>query len=133
MTEQSLPEESIFLQALEIPSLADRAAYLERACGANRQLRSEVEALLRTHQNTGDFLDLSDAPALARTADQPAEERSVYEGVGCQIGPYKLLEQIGEGGMGTVYMAEQIHPVQRKDALKLIKPGLDSRQVIARF
>ncbi|MBS0266699.1 MAG: protein kinase, partial [Planctomycetes bacterium] len=133
MTEQSLPEESIFLQALEISSLADRVAFLDRACGDNRQLRAEVEGLLRSHQNTGDFFDLPGEPAFGKASHPPSAERIVAEGVGSQIGPYKLLEQIGEGGMGTVYMAEQIHPVHRKVALKLIKAGLDSRQVIARF
>jgi serine/threonine protein kinase/Flp pilus assembly protein TadD len=133
MTEQSLPEESIFLQALEIPCAADRSAYLSRACGENLRLRAEVESLLRANRNGGDFLDLPDAPALAKTLGPPAGDRPVYEGAGCQIGPYKLLEQIGEGGFGVVFMAEQQHPVRRKVALKVLKPGMDTRQVIARF
>ncbi|MFN0054174.1 MAG: protein kinase [Planctomycetales bacterium] len=133
MTEQSLPEESIFLQALEIQSLAERAAYLERACGANRQLRIDVEALLCAHANSGDLLDLPDASALAKTLDQSADARPDFEGPGSQIGPYKLLEQIGEGGFGVVFMAEQTQPVKRKVALKVIKPGMDTRMVVARF
>jgi len=133
MIEQSLPEESIFLQALEIPSTIDRAAYLERACGENLRLRSEVDALLRANRQTGDFLDLPDAPALAMTINQSATESRVYERAGCQIGPYKLLEQIGEGGFGVVFLAGQIEPVKRQVALKILKPGMDTRQVVARF
>jgi serine/threonine protein kinase/Flp pilus assembly protein TadD len=133
MTEQSLPEESIFLQALDIPAAADRDAYLARACGENSRLRAEVEALLRAHRNTGDFLDLPDAPVLAKTVGRPGAEQPVYEGAGSQIGPYKLLEQVGEGGFGVVFMAEQERPVRRRVALKVLKPGVDTRQVIARF
>src|SRR6516165_3446089 len=125
MTEPSLPEESIFAQALEIGSPAEQATFLDRACGQNPALRAEVEALLGAHRRNGDLLDLPDKPAV--TVDEPITERP-----GTIIGPYKLLQQIGEGGMGVVFMAEQTEPVQRKVALKIIKPGMDSRQVIAR-
>ncbi|HUQ68208.1 MAG TPA: serine/threonine-protein kinase, partial [Planctomycetaceae bacterium] len=87
-----------------------------------------MERLLSAQPKVGNFLQ-ADSPAVAATIAQPA----VVATSGTVIGPYKLLQQIGEGGMGTVFMAEQTHPVQRKVALKLIKPGLDSRQVIARF
>jgi serine/threonine protein kinase len=127
MNEPSLPEESIFSEALELKSAAERAAYLDRACGENRQLRAEVEALLRAHEKSGDVLDLPEKPAAT-----VAEQRS-SEVPGTRIGPYKLLEQIGEGGMGTVWMAEQQEPVRRLVALKVIKAGMDSAQVIARF
>src|SRR6516225_8297204 len=90
VNESSLPEESIFAQALELASAAERAAYLDRACGANRQLRAEVEALLRAHEESGDLLDLPER-AVA-TVDEAITERP-----GMVIGPYKLLEQIGEG------------------------------------
>jgi WD40 repeat protein/serine/threonine protein kinase len=126
MTEPSLPEESIFLQALEIPSAAERAAYLDRAYGEDRQLRAAVEALLRAHEKSGDVLDLPEKPM--PTVDDPITERP-----GTVIGPYKLLQQIGEGGMGIVFMAEQTHPVRRKVAVKVIKAGMGTRQVIARF
>ena len=126
MTEPSLPEESIFAQALEIASAAERAAFLDRACGDNQALRAEVEALLRAHERSGDLLDLPEN--LPATTDLPARE-----GPGTVIGPYKLLEQIGEGGMGTVWMAEQTEPIQRRVAVKVIKEGMDSRQVLARF
>jgi serine/threonine protein kinase/Flp pilus assembly protein TadD len=126
MSEHSLPEESIFAQALEIGSAADRAAFLERACGNNPSLRAEVEALLCAHDRTGDLLDLPERAPVPR--DEPIIERP-----GTVIGPYKLMEQIGEGGMGLVFVAEQQQPVRRKVALKVIKPGMDTRQVIARF
>jgi WD40 repeat protein/serine/threonine protein kinase len=126
MTEPSLPEESLFAQALEIESSAERVAFLDRSCGNNPALRAEVEALLRAHERSGDLLDLPENAAV--TTDLPAGE-----GPGTAIGPYKLLEQIGEGGMGTVWMAQQTKPVKRLVAVKLIKPGMDSKQVLARF
>src|SRR4029079_15148527 len=112
-------EKTIFLDAAEIASPTERAAFLERSCGDDRQLRAAVEALLLSHQKSQGVLDATAAPL--------AEHKETI------IGPYKLLQQIGEGGMGTVFMAEQTHPVQRKVALKVIKPGMDNRQVIARF
>ena len=124
--EPSLAEESIFLQAVEM-SAAERAAYLDRACGADRELRTAVESLLRLHEKSGDLLDLPEKSAATQDA------RPVSEGPGAQIGPYKLLEQIGEGGFGVVFMAEQSEPVRRKVALKVLKPGMDSQQVVARF
>jgi len=119
---------SIFLNAVEIASAAQRQEYLAGECGADDALRREVDELLRHQEGVPDsFLDVP-ARGPSPTIDQPIAER-----LGTVIGPYKLLQQIGEGGMGTVFMAEQTHPVQRKVALKLIKPGMDSRQIIARF
>jgi serine/threonine protein kinase len=126
MAEPSLPEESIFLHALHLESPAERAAYLDQACADQPQLRAEVEALLRANNRSGDLLDLPEQPA--DTVMTP-----VREGPGTIIGPYKLLEQVGEGGMGVVYSAEQSRPVRRKVALKLIKPGMDSKTVLSRF
>ena len=126
MTEPPLPEESIFAQALEITSAAERAAFLDRACGHDQALRAEVEALLRAQERSGDLLDLPENVPV--TTDLPARE-----GRGTVIGPYKLLEPIGEGGMGTVWMAEQTDPIQRRVAVKVVKEGMDSRQVLARF
>ena len=126
MTEQSLPEESIFLQALEIDAPAERAAFVAQACGTDVRLRAGVEALLRASAKSGDLLDVPEA-AVA-TIEQPSLER-----VGDQIGPYKLLQVIGEGGFGVVFMAEQERPVRRTVALKIIKAGMDTREVIARF
>src|SRR3990172_6064294 len=118
----------IFLQALEIQSPDHRRAYLDKACAQDANLRAQVEALLKAHEQADSFLD-SPAPGLAATADEPP----ITERPGTVIGPYKLLEQIGEGGFGVVYMADQQSPVRRRVALKIIKPGMDTRQVIARF
>ena len=103
-------------------------AFVQAACGSNVELRQRVERMLRAYSDAESFLESPAAALPAATLDQP-----VREGPDTQIGPYKLLQQIGEGGMGTVYLAEQMHPVQRKVALKLIKAGMDSRQVVARF
>src|SRR5205809_3351135 len=117
---------TIFLRAAEIAAADERQAYLAAACGGDDALRSEVEDLLRHQERLGSFLEAAPSgPATAAEATQEAP--------GAVIGPYKLLQQIGEGGMGTVFMAEQTQPVQRKVALKVIKPGMDSRQIIARF
>jgi serine/threonine protein kinase/tetratricopeptide (TPR) repeat protein len=125
MTEPSLPEESIFAQALEVPCV-ERAGFLDRACGDNALLRAEVEALLRAHQRAGDLLDVPDDAA--STTDRAGGERP-----GAVLGPYKLLQEIGEGGMGSVFMAEQSDPIQRRVALKVVKEGMDTKQVLARF
>ena len=117
---------TIFLRAAEIAVADERQAYLAAACGGDDALRSEVEDLLRHQERLGSFLEA--APSGLATAAEPTREAP-----GTVIGPYKLLQQIGEGGMGTVFMAEQTQPIQRKVALKIIKPGMDSRQVIARF
>ena len=92
-------------------------------------IRQAVEDLLAADDRSGDLLDDSAAAPFAPTIT----ERTVVEKPGTQIGPYKLLEQIGEGGFGIVFMAEQLQPVRRKVALKILKPGMDTRQVIARF
>jgi eukaryotic-like serine/threonine-protein kinase len=120
--------EAILAAAVEMDSEAARRAFVERACGADADLKRRLEDLIANHFRAGSFLE-APAAAPASTVDVPA----VSEGPGMRIGPYKLLQQIGEGGMGTVFMAEQSVPVQRKVALKLIKPGMDSSQVIARF
>jgi serine/threonine protein kinase len=118
----------IFNEALAQPPGADRAAFLDRACGGDPETRARLETLLKAFHQAGDFLS---APAQAPTIDLASP--GLPEALGTAIGPYKLLEPIGEGGMGTVFMAEQAQPVRRKVALKVIKPGMDTRQVIARF
>src|SRR4051794_14691829 len=120
--------EEILLAAVEKQTPAERAAYLEGACGPDAALRAQVEGLLRSHEQAGSFLEqplFEPTP----TTDTPPEPKKT----GAVIGRYKLLQQIGEGGMGTVFMAEQTRPVQRKVALKVIKPGMDSGMVVARF
>jgi serine/threonine protein kinase/tetratricopeptide (TPR) repeat protein len=119
-------EESIFIEALQKDLPGERAAFLDEACGGNAELRRSIEMLLRAHEKAGHFLQR--VPGDRRTADQATQE-----GPGTLVGPYKLLEEIGEGGMGAVWMAEQREPVQRKVALKIVKAGMDSRQVVARF
>jgi tetratricopeptide (TPR) repeat protein len=117
---------SIFLAALE--RAPDQwPAFLDEACGSDADVRARVDQLLQAHQLMGS-IHRGDPALLDVTVDHSIAERP-----GTVIGPYKLLEQIGEGGMGAVFMAEQTRPVRRKVALKVIKPGLDTRQVIARF
>lgn len=118
---------SIFGKALVIESPTDRQVFLDEVCGEDPKLRAEVASLLEAHRARGGlFGDLEPSPDA--TTDAPAPDRP-----GSVIGPYKIVEQIGEGGMGTVWMALQNEPVKRVVALKLIKPGMDSKQVIARF
>ena len=123
-------EESIFAAALEKKTPQERAAFLEGACAADRELRAKVDSLLEAHDDAGDFLE---SPAIEAPMTATMDTKPQPEQTGVEIGPYKLLQQIGEGGMGVVYMAEQTEPVSRRVALKVIKPGMDSRQVIARF
>ncbi len=120
-------ERDIFIEALAIEDPHDRRAFVQGACGSDTALLARVEALLRAHEKGNSFLE-SPPVVAAPTIDQP-----ITEGPGTVIGPYKLQQQIGEGGMGVVYMAEQTEPVERRVALKIIKPGMDTRQVIARF
>jgi WD40 repeat protein/serine/threonine protein kinase len=121
------PEE-ILQGAIEKSTPAERAAYLDAACGQDQELRARIMGLLAAHEGAGSFLEQPLFKPLS-TSDAP----SGVERPGMVIGPYKLLEQIGEGGMGTVFMGEQCRPVQRKVALKVIKPGMDTREVIGRF
>jgi len=123
-------EESIFQEALLQPSPHARQAFITQACNGNELLRREIEALLRAHERAADFLEAPPAGLSSVNLDLPAH---ADEQAGSIVGNYKLLEEIGEGGMGVVFMAEQLRPVQRRVAFKIIKPGLDTRQVIARF
>jgi hypothetical protein len=110
--------------------------YVGEACGGDAELARQVGQLLQVHREAGSFLDRP-AAALGATGAFTALHGKAgvprSEVPGTIIGPYKLLQQIGEGGMGVVWMAEQTQPVQRKVALKVIKPGMDSQEVMARF
>jgi serine/threonine protein kinase len=117
----------IFLAAVEKQNPADRDAYVRAACGEDEGLRRQVDALLVKHEQAGAFLEPA-GPSQVATAEEP-----IREGPGAVIGAYKLLEQVGEGGFGVVFMAEQTRPVRRKVALKVLKPGMDTHQVVARF
>ena len=117
-------EETLFHEARQKP-VGERTAFLQQACGDDDALRVRIESLLQADDNPDSLLE----PKLPATS----ASSSLSEAPGQLIGPYKLLQQIGEGGMGTVYMAEQTEPIRRKVALKIIKLGMDTRQVIARF
>lgn len=127
--EQPQRIEAIFQEALELEDEAARAAYVWQATGENEALRREVERLLAA--------DASDASLMTGAALGEVETEAFGEGggeiVGSMVGPYKLLQQVGEGGFGVVYMAEQERPIRRRVALKIIKSGMDTKQVIARF
>lgn len=120
-------EESIFNEALQRQTATSRAAFLDEVCCGQPALRREVESLLCAHERAGRFLERNPLESIY------TEKAPVHEGPGTMIGSYKLLEQIGEGGFGIVYMAEQEKPLRRRVALKIIKPGMDTRQVVARF
>jgi tetratricopeptide (TPR) repeat protein len=127
MSNPSNQAKEIFLAAIEEHAPQQWPAFLEQACAGDAPLRAEVEKLLHARAEMGSFHEAS-SPALFATIDEP-----IYEALGAVIGSYKLMEQIGEGGMGLVFVAEQQHPIRRKVALKIIKPGMDTRQVVARF
>jgi eukaryotic-like serine/threonine-protein kinase len=120
--------EAVFFAALEKETPEARAAYLDTACQGDPGLRRCVERLLNAHPRADGFLQ-APAPGLPATTEEPP----LVERPGTVIGPYKLLQQLGEGGFGVVFLAEQEQPVRRKVALKIIKPGMDSKQVVARF
>lgn len=127
MTNTPKNVEVIFNTALEKQSEAEREVYLKQACGEDAGLYAQVKTLLEAHEHAGDFLNE------AGTVRKDTDMEDFSEGAGTVIGRYKLLQEIGEGGSGVVYMAEQEEPVHRKVALKIIKLGMDTKQVIARF
>ncbi len=129
-----LSADEIFAAALALSDPSVRLAYLDRACAGNPSLRQEVESLLAAAERAGTFLEApaTDAGEVLREAQQSAGV-PLTEKPGDRIGRYKLLEQIGEGGFGVVWMAEQEEPVRRRVALKIIKLGMDTREVVARF
>jgi WD40 repeat protein len=125
--------ETIFGAAVEIDAPPDRDSYVQSACGDDAQLRSRVDALLQAHFAPGGPLD-SPATGIAGLSDTLAATHDTADvAPGTTIGRYHLLEVIGEGGMGVVYKAEQSQPVRRTVALKLIKLGMDTREVVRRF
>jgi tetratricopeptide (TPR) repeat protein len=129
-----MSERDIFIAALQQEDPAQRQDFLDEACAGQPELRRQVEDLLRLYQDAGSFLEKPAAEPPATGAFQDgAEQASSLEVPGSLIGPYKLIEPVGEGGMGSVWMAQQSEPVKRLVALKLIKAGMDTKQVIARF
>ncbi|MBS0260594.1 MAG: protein kinase [Planctomycetes bacterium] len=129
MTEQS-PAEALFFAALEKGSPDERAAFLDHACGGDADLRRRVDRLLAAHPQVGSFLQPASSPVAEATAGYQGERERAGNVI---AGRYKLLEKIGEGGMGEVWVADQLEPLKRRVALKLIKPGMDSRSVLGRF
>jgi WD40 repeat protein/serine/threonine protein kinase len=128
--------QAVFLAAAEEPSPPGRAAVLDRECGPDAELRRRVEALLKAHDAPGSFLDRPADPGTGASTPDPgtsSEPLAAPEAPGTQVGPYTLLEELGEGGFGVVFLAEQQRPVRRTVALKILKPGMDSKQVVARF
>src|SRR5204862_7995014 len=123
ITDQSNREKEIFEQALEITSAEERLRFLTSACGKDAVLLARVQALLRAVESGESFLPEQPKATVVAITEKPGD----------RIGRYKLLQQIGEGGCGVVYMAEQTEPVRRRVALKVIKLGMDTKQVIARF
>jgi WD40 repeat protein/serine/threonine protein kinase len=120
--------EKVFEDAIKLPTPQERAAYVRGACGEDQVLRQQVESLIQAHDEVGGFMPTDPGEAVITIPDRPLSEKE-----GTCIGRYKLLQRIGEGGMGVIYMAEQTEPVTRKVALKIIKLGLDTKSVIARF
>jgi len=120
---------TLFDEARKLPPGPQQTEYLDRACGDNSALRVEVEDLLKAHDMVGEFLE----PGSSLAGAPQTVDHLVSESPGTRIGPYKIVELIGEGGMGAVYLAQQTEPVKRLVALKVIKAGMDSKQVIARF
>src|SRR5215469_17009969 len=128
MSTPSNREEEIFEAAAKLP-VEQREAYLQEACAGDAALRARIEGLLKAHEGAGSFMEEPPAPARKTIVlTLPPDEKP-----GDKIGNYKLLQQIGEGGCGVVYMAEQEEPVRRRVALKVIKLGMDTKSVIARF
>ncbi len=136
-TQPRKTERELFLEALERPTFEERVAFLDEACAGDPSLRAAVEALLRNHK-ADSFLETPAIEVPSAAASAPARSDTISleiigEKPGDQIGRYKLLQQIGEGGVGVVFMAEQEEPVRRRVALKVLKPGMDTKSVIARF
>ncbi len=132
-------EKAVFCEALEITDPAQRRLFVDQACGADKALREEVEKLLALSQGAGEFFSEC-APALEPAPADAAQVLSAAESAldselseSKRIGAYKLLQKLGEGGCGVVYMAEQEQPIRRRIALKIIKLGMDTKNVVARF
>jgi serine/threonine protein kinase/WD40 repeat protein len=132
--QSSRSERDVFLEALDKSDADERQAFLAQACSGDADLRASVEELLRNHKDD-EFMQTLESPMAGSDQVRPAEGTVavVGERPGARIGPYKLLQRIGEGGVGIVFMAEQEVPIRRRVAIKVLKPGMDTESVIARF
>ncbi len=127
-------EKQLFLAALELPTPAERNAFLRGACSDDADLLRRLTVLVAKHDQSQGPLDQRPSGLELRVSGEEATlVQPLVETVGTEIGPYKLLQQIGEGGMGSIFMADQQRPINRRVALKIIKPGMDTRQILARF
>src|ERR1051326_1399398 len=142
MPDPTQREEAIFQAAVHLETPHERAAFVQRECGGDHLLHQRVTSLLQAHDRAGAFLSrplsgfriAAAAAGVEIAASAPKSESTPpTEKAGDRIGRYKLLQRIGEGGCGVVYMAEQEEPVRRRVALKIIKVGMDTKSVIARF
>ena len=141
MNRSRLSEKSIFLEALDIESLTERIAFVQTACRGNAALLASVSALLHQHERHDNPVDTPIVAKSERHIVTMEDTASIVSGnnpvpvcaLGSMIGPYKVMEQIGEGGFGLVYVADQQSPIRRRVALKIIKPGMESREVLTRF
>src|SRR5947209_6021257 len=122
----------LFLAVVAVPP-AERPAWLEKNCGQDAELCRRVGLMLAAHDTPQSLFDRLAPAAVPPEAATSGFAGPASEQAGTVIGPYRLLEQIGEGGFGVVFMAEQMQPVRRKVALKVLKAGMDTRQVVARF
>ena len=129
MSQSNDEAKTIFLRALEIDNPNERQSFVDNECGDNKNLQAEVHRLLGRHGQVGSFLE---SPPDGVDANETIYQ-SVTESTGSQIGPYRLLQQLGEGGMGVVYLADRERPLKQRVALKIIKHGMDSKKFIARF
>ena len=128
MTSGDSELDRIFSTALTCPTPEALGDFLDHACEGAPETRSRVEALIRAHENSGDFLD---EPAVS--PERAPNPEAPTELPGSRVGPYRIVERLGEGGFGVVYLAQQEETVRRQVALKVIKLGMDTRRVIARF
>jgi eukaryotic-like serine/threonine-protein kinase len=133
MNDSAPNERELFIQLLELQTASERQAFFERHCGSNTTLRARLLELLAAHEEAGNFLQGERGPARKGQYSEADSNAMISEGPGSAIGRYRLLEKIGEGGFGIVYLAEQRAPVKRRVALKIIKLGMDTRQVVGRF